>query len=255
MRCALALVLLLAGSACASGRPGPMNARAYDLGRDSFVFANDTLWTRSALVSAAEPQAASYHHRCFVMARSARQFFLHARFDAALPAVAEPAYRDLVRQVVARDPRGDLANTERVVFPGYADLREFSQSHEGLLKDELGSAMGSYFQVGNWRLFFPFTRSHQRRVAVQLQRMLQAGRPAIVHAVRFPIMTINHAVMVYEATETAAAVRFTAYDPNHPDVPLVITYDRASRTFLYPVTSYFWGGPVNVYEIYRRGLF
>lgn len=248
------LALLLAVAACASGRPGPPGARAYDLERDSFAFANGTLWPRLA----AAPDAAAssgYHHRCFVLARAARQFYLHARFEPGQPAVAAADYRARVREVVARDPRGDLAGTHPVDIPGYASLRAFSRDHEALLKDEIGSQLESYFHVGNWRLFLPFPRAHQERVAIQLQRMLQAGRPAVVHAVRFPIMTINHAVLVYDAAETAQAVRFFAYDPNQPDEPLVIRYERATRTFVYPVTGYFWGGPVNVYEIYRRGLF
>lgn len=255
LRCAIAVALLLAVSACASGRPGPAGARAYNLERDSFAFPNEAIWTRPALAQGAAVAGSSYHHRCFVLARSARQFYLHARFEPERSAVAAPAYRALVRQVVARDPRGDLADAHPVVIPGYASLRSFSQDHEVLLKDEMGSQFDSYFQVGNWRLFFPFTRSHQQRVAIQLQRMLHSGRPAIVHAVRFPIMAINHAVLVYDAAETTAAVRFFAYDPNDPDQPLVIDYQRASRTFVYPTTSYFWGGPVNVYEVYRRGLF
>lgn len=255
IRGAITVTLLLAVSACASGRPGPAGARAYDLERDSFAFANETLWSRPAQAQGAAAAGPGYHHRCFVLARSARQFYLHARFEPGRSALAAPAYRALVRQVVARDPRGDLADAHPVVIPGYASLRAFSQDHEALLKDEMGSQLDSYFQVGNWRLFLPFARAHQQRVAIQLQRMLRAGRPAIVHAVRFPIMAINHAVLVYDAAETAAAVRFFAYDPNNPDQPLVIDYRRATRTFVYPPTSYFWGGPVNVYEVYRRGLF
>lgn len=247
--------LVLGAAACAAGPPAPSGVRAYDPERDSFAFANQTVWAPLALAGPAGPPGAGYYHRCFVMARSVRQFHLHARFDPSLPALADTAYRDLIREVVARDPRGDRAATAPVVFPGFADLRGFSRSHEVLLKDGIGSALGSYFQVGNWRLFFPFTRSHQARVAEQLQRMLATGRPAIVHAVRFPIISINHAVMVYAAAATPAGVRFTAYDPNVPDAPLVLTYDRAARTFLYPATNYFWGGPVNVYEVYRRGLF
>lgn len=252
----VAVVLLLLGVAgCASGRPGPVGERAYDLERDSFHFVNEVLWSRPSLADPDAPGSDGYHHRCFVLARSARQFYLHARFDDRLPAADDAGYRALVRQVVARDPRGDLADTHPVVIPGYGNLREFSREREALLKEELGSALDSYFQAGNWRLFFPFTRSHQHRVAIQLQRMLRKGRPAVVHAVRFPVMSINHAVLVYRAAETPAGVRFTVYDPNDSERPLLLDYDRASRTFLYPTTSYFWGGPVNVYEVYRRGLF
>lgn len=254
------IVLLLSVAGCAATPiQEPGHGRAYDFERDSFSFVNEVLWKLPSLTFAVvdppAPALSGYHHRCFVIARSSRQFFLHARFDPRLPPATDVIYRQLIGQVVSRDPRGDLPDARPVVIPGYVDLREFSQDKESLLKAGIGSALDSYFQRGNWRMVLPFTRRHQQRVSVQVLRMLQASRPAVVHVVRFPLITINHAVLLYDAVETPAEIRFTTYDPNNSEEPLVLTYNRATRTFAFPATNYFWGGPVNVYEVYRRGLF
>ena len=47
-------------------------------------------------------------------------------------------------------------------------------------------------------------------------------------------------------------IRFAAYDPNAPDAPATLSYDRATRTFTLPHNTYFRGGRVDVYEIYHR---
>lgn len=256
-RTAPLLGAVLLAAACASVPLEPIRGRAFDIERDSFAFSNDILWVLPTSLEAAPPAPGNtdYHHRCMVVARSARQFFLHARFDPALPQASDAQYRKVVHEIVWRDPRGDLTDDDPVVVPGYADLREFSKQKESLLKEEMGSVLDTYFQRGNWRMTLPFTRSHQERVAGQVLRMVEAGRPAVVHVVRFPVIAINHAILVYAAQETPESVRFTFYDPNNPDEPRVLSYDRASRTFIFPTTNYFWGGPVNAYEIYRRGLF
>jgi hypothetical protein len=250
--------LLLGGCASVPLQPGP---RAFDPQRDSFAFSNDIIWQLPTQIAQngglpPAPGRADYHQHCVVVARSSRQFFVHARFDALQPPVDDDAYRKLVREVVSRNPRGDLDDPRPVVIPGYADLRTFSRDHEMLLKDEMGSVLQTYFQRGNWRITLPFTRAHQKRVSLHVLRMLEARRPVVIHVVKdFPFVSINHAVLVYGATETPTAVRFDMYDPNNPNVRYELVYDRETRTFLYPATDYFRGGPVNAYEIYRRGLF
>lgn len=57
-------------------------------------------------------------------------------------------------------------------------------------------------------------------------------------------------IVVYAAEETAAEVRFLAYDPNDAEQPVVLDYDRAARIFSFPRTPYFPGGPVRAYEVY-----
>jgi hypothetical protein len=187
-----------------------------------------------------------------VVARSARQFFQHARFDASLPAVGETTYRSLIRQVIARDPAREVPPAERIVIPGYASLRAFSEAQPALLQSECGGAWQSYFQRGHWRMVFPFSRAHQERTADGLLAALRQNRPPVVHVVRFPQLAINHAVLVFDAAEAPTNIVFSVYDPNRPEQPVPLVFDRAGRTFDFPRNNYFAGGRVDIYEIYRN---
>ncbi|MGH8457108.1 MAG: hypothetical protein ACRETE_08985 [Stenotrophobium sp.] len=263
---ALLPALLLSAAACATS-PVPRQVvtapldRAFDFERDSYAFANDLIWqyqvaalgNAGALVA---PQAPSdYHHRCFPVVRSARQFLHHARFDPQLAPVDDATYRRLIGQVMSRSSSDDAPDLDPVVIPGYADLRRFSQAKTALLKDEIGGAVDSYLQIGNWRMIFPFSRGSQQDTAIRLLGEVRAHRPPIVHVVRFPVITINHAVLIYDAVESPRDIRFLTYDPNDAQAPIAVTYERASRTFIFPKTDYFAGGPVNLYEVYRDGLY
>ncbi len=249
------LVTLLCG--CASGARTHGAPRAFDFQTDTFAYPNQLVWEYSGATNGQcrthhrEPKP-SYALHCFVLARSAVQFYQHARFEPQAQAPDQGTYRRLVRRVVSSSPRKAATDSERIVIPGYADLRQFSAARESLLKAECGSSWQSYFQRGNWRMVFPFSRRHQQRLAQRLLDGTREGKPLIVHLVRFPQLSINHAVVVFDARESAQGITFSIYDPNLPDAPARLEYDRASRRFLLPANSYFAGGRVDVYEIYHR---
>jgi hypothetical protein len=253
----LSALLLAVLCGCAGPRHATLaNPRPFAFETDTFDYANELVWEYyhddlGKWTSRRREPRPDYTHHCFVVARSARQFFQHARFDAAQPVRDELFYRDVIRRVVALDPRRALPETEKIVIPGYANLREFSDAHEDLLKAECGGAWRSYFQRGHWRIIFPFTRRHQARMAEHLAGDIDRHLPPVVHLVRFPQLTINHALLLFDAEQTADEIRFAAYDPNHPEQPATLTFDRASRTFLLSANPYFPGGRVDVYEIYR----
>jgi len=254
---AMALLMAIALCGCASTRNGmPAGFRKFDFQKDTFTFANGLLWeyhyTNGVATHQRRVPKPDYALHCFAVARSARQFFQNARFDSNQPPVDEAAYRKLVDRVVAIDPAHHTLEKELVVIPGYPDLKSFSTTHERMLKEECGSVWRSYTQRGNWRMVFPFFRSSQEKTAQALLAKVHANTPPIAHLVRFPQETINHAVVVYDATETDKDIRFTIYDPNHPDEPGALNYDRATRTFILPANNYFAGGRVDVYEIYRN---
>jgi hypothetical protein len=248
-------VSLLALCGCAGRRPF-IGERPFDFQKDSFAYPNALVWdyhfdANGKWVHQRHEPPPDYTHHCFVVARSARQFFENARFEPALPPASEATYRRLIRRVVSVDPSRPLPDLKKVVIPGYANLRDFSAAQEKLLKAECGGAWQSYFQRGHWRMVFPFSRAHQERTAEQLLADLKENRPPVVHVVRFPQLTINHSVLLFDAKETNTQILFSVYDPNKPDSPKTLTYDRASRTFAFAGNDYWPGGRVDIYEIYR----
>jgi hypothetical protein len=245
---------LLAG--CATSRPSAAGSRHFIFGQDTFAYANELVWEyhfdeHGKWTHRPREPKSDYTHHCFVVARSTKQFFRNARFDPALPKADSAIYRRRIREVVSMSPRKKLPEEKKIVIPGYANLSAFSQGQEGLLKAQCGGAWQSYFQRGHWRMIWPFSRYQQRQTAVDLMREVKNNAPAVVHLVRFPSLTINHAVVLFDVQETADKIEFAAYDPNSPEQPARLTYDRVGRSFSFPATSYFPGGRVDVYEIYR----
>ena len=235
--------------------------RPFHFEQDTFAFPNELFWeyrcdpVTGKITTLSNNPPPTYAHRCFVMVRSARQFYYHARFDPASPAVAAEGYRRLIRQVLSRSPRQTSAPPDQVVIPGYSGLRSLSQAHEPLLKAECGGPWASYFLRSHWRMVAPTGRRHQEEMAQQLKwSLLERGAP-LVHLFRFPRITINHGIVLFGSTESERDVQFEAYDPNIPQHPVKLMYDRAARTFSFPPTHYWAGGRLNVYEIYVGGLY
>ena len=243
------------------GPPPDRSARSFRFERDTFAFANELVWeyrldpaTGKTATFRNEP-APTYAHRCFVMVRSARQFFYHARFEPAQAVADEQTYRGLIREVVSRSPRRPSADPDKLPIPGYGSLRSFSRERAPLLKAECGGASQSYFLRSHWRMILPMPRGHQERMARQLVEAFPSRVAPIAHLVRFPQLTINHGIVLFDVAETAAEIRFPAYDPNVPDHPAELIYDRAQRTFFFPRNHYWPGGRVDVVEVYRGWLY
>ena len=228
--------------------------------RDTFAFANETVFEYNIPSSKGGPRRraheanSDYTLHCFVMARSARQFFRHARFDPTQHRVSDAEYAELVRRVVATDPREEGATEPSITIPGYPNLRAFSTAHEHLVKELLGGAWQSFLQRGNWRMLLPFPSKQQQATAQELIESLQQNRPPVVHVVTHTL-TINHAVLLFGAVLRRDTISFAMYDPNDPRAPLQLAFDRRTATFRFPTTAYFEGGPVDVYEVYHGWVF
>jgi len=247
-----------------NGRSGINSAlptpRRFEFERDSFAFANELHWeyafdaaTGRTTFTKREPKP-GYAHRCFVLIRAARQFLYHARFDADQSAADDATYRRLIREIVSRNPRAPCERGREVVIPGYDNLRQFSRAHAPLLKSGCGGAWRSYFLRSHWRMVFPIGRAHQMRTAEGLLSEIYRGGSPIVHLVRFPKLTINHGIVLFGADETQAGVCFQAYDPNDPEKPTQLSFDRTARIFSLPANHYWAGGRLDVIEIYRGWL-
>ncbi len=255
---ALSVAVLCGCAVSRAGRPAVAAPTAsFQFERDTFAYPNELVWEyfyddQGKWTTRKQSPKPAYSHHCFPMARAARQFFIGARFDPSLPVTNSPAYRRLIRQVLKTNPRSPPPDSDRVVIPGYASLREFSAAHAPLLQEACGGAWRSYVQRGHWRMVFPFSRSHQEQTAQALLSRLPTDGPRIVHVLCFPELTINHALLVYGARQMPETIEFRVYDPNQPERPASLTFDRASRSFLFPANRYFPGGRVDVYEVYHR---
>jgi hypothetical protein len=97
----------------------------------------------------------------------------------------------------------------------------------------------------------PFSRAGQKKASEVFVRKLAENQPLVVHLVRFPQLSINHAILLAGFHRTEKGIDFIAYDPNTPGDPETLRFDEASRTFFLPSNAYFYGGKVNVYEVYR----
>lgn len=231
--------------------------RRFEFARDSFAFANELLWeyhfdaaSGKTIFRPREPKP-TYAHRCFVLTRAARQFLYHARFDKEQALADGRTYERLVREVVIRSARRLAVPGREIVFPGYASLREFSRGHEALLKAECGGAWRSYVLRSHWRMIFPISRQHQAETADSLLEALQQNLSPIIHLVVFPSRTINHGMILFDAMEKGNEVVFQAYDPNDPEKPAQVTFDRGAKTFSLPQNSYWAGGKLDVIHIFR----
>lgn len=231
----------------------------FDFQRDSFAFANETVFEynipspRGGLRPRHEGNS-DYTLHCFVMARSARQFFQHARFEPTQHKLSDAEYAELIRRIVSTDPREGRPSEPPIQIPGYPNLRAFSAARERLVKDQLGGAWQSFLQRGNWRILFPFPAGQQQATAAELVDSLRQNRPAVVHVVTHAL-SINHAVLLFGAVLHRDVISFAMYDPNDAEAPLQLTFDRATATFQFPTTRYFRGGPVEVYEVYAGWAF
>jgi len=228
--------------------------RQFDFSRDTFAYRNELMWeylvdekTGQVTTRKNDPPP-TYAHRCFVVVRSARQFLFHARFAPEKPTISDAEYAARIRQVVKRAPWERSSESQRIEIPGFAGLREFSQAQARVLKENCGAMWQSYINRKHWRMLVPFSRRGQAMESERLMSRLDFA--PILHVVRFPQLTINHAVMAFDAERTTDGITFQIYDPNLPEAPGTLTFSKRDNTFYLPRTIYWAGGRVDVYETY-----
>jgi len=229
--------------------------RAFDFERDTFAFPHELVWKYhfdadgKMTVSKSDPPP-TYYHRCFVMSRATRQFFYHARFEPDSPPADAQTYQELIRKIVARNVRQSCAENERIIIPGFDGLRALSKAHEPLLKASCGAPWESYFLRSHWRMIFPVPMWYRKMMVKKLKASLPKRGLTIVHLFRFPHITINHGIVLYGFNETEQAIEFEAYDPNIPEHPVKLIYEKGTHQFTFAANRYWGGGPLKVMEIY-----
>ncbi len=248
----LLLTLLLTASACASARATALPAAGdAAVAAPGFVFARDAFAFPNEIRSRHPDVEDLYANYCFVLARGLRQFFKFARFDPAAPRLAHEAYVERVRAVVAHPVwRPALPPGERVVIPGYAGLREFSRAEEAAVKAGLGGRFWTLVHWTNWRVTFPVTRAHQEGVAGEVVDELRHGRLVQLLVTNLPSWELNHTVVAYAYRPGARGLDFVVWDPNDPERPGIITFDRAERRFWATQVYDTRPGPIRAFRMY-----
>ena len=232
------------------------STRVFEFERDTFAYPHELVWrynfdpaTGAMSVCKADP-APTYYHRCFVMVRATRQFFYHARFEPDLPRADIETYRKLICQIVGRDVRRRCREPERIIVPGFDGLRAFSREHEPLLKAQCGAPWESYFLRSHWRMIFPVPTWYREMMVKKLRESLPSRGLTLVHLFCFPKITINHGIALFGFAESETAVEFEAYDPNIPENPVKLVYEKQRREFTFAPNRYWGGGVLTVMEIY-----
>ncbi len=218
------LIFLLAVPALpAYEAPNGPALRSFRYDTDTFSFANETVWNYvggTVQTESSRARKREYTRHCFVVTRGAVQFWKFARFDPAGKPLSREELAARIRQVTERSVwLPALAPAQRVVFPGYANLRAASAAEPGVFQANIGLGWPVYFRAGNMPIVIPVSRSTEARLNGEIGRDLQENEPTIVWLYNFPSLKINHVVVVFAGKRDHDLFQYTVYDPNYADGP------------------------------------
>jgi len=230
--------------------------------RDTFAFANQTVFEyHEGHASLRKPSAVkrdAYNRHCFVMCRTAMQFKKFARFDSHSAPLDDTSLAARVRAVTHRAAWEEpLPEEQRIVFPGYKDLREMSKARRELVQYNIGHGWPSYFRISNARMMFQTGPGYQEKTHARLNAGLARGEVFIGFLTTYPRLSINHSILIYKQkafSPNPGVERYFVYDPNHPESPRELTWSPRTRSFSYQKDWDFIGGSVRVYQVYSKRL-
>jgi hypothetical protein len=231
-------------------------AREFDPRRDVLAFSNDTVLKYTVddagrLHVGTKEKKALLAHSCFLFTRSVMQFWNFARFDPQQPRLSDGEYRRQIRSLF-RIPVWSR-RTERIVFPGYKDLWDFSRANAPIIQQEFGSWRLTYLRPGNWRMACPLVRLMQRGIAEDLFTAVSQGHLRVMYLAKFPHM--NHAVVVYAAQRLAdGRLRFRTYDPNYAGESARLDYVPERNLFDFERRFYWPGGELRAFPVYTSPI-
>ena len=230
--------------------------------RDTVGFANATVFEyregHPYLRQREKGEPKRYTRRCFVLCRTTMQFQKFARFDPHAPPLDDNALAARIRNVTRRAAwETRLPTNQRVVFPGYANLRAMSKARREVVRANIGLGWPTYFRLGNFRMLFEHDSNYHKETHANLNAALERGELFVGFLTTYPLLSINHAVLVYKrkpASQNGGIDRYLVYDPNHPESPRELTWSSRACAFAYQKDWDFIGGFVRVYEIYGKWL-
>lgn len=234
----------------------------FSFDRDTFAFANQTVFEyHEGHASLRRPSATkrdAYNRHCFVMSRTALQFKKFARFDPRGAPLDDSSLAARVRAVTHQPAWAQpLPESQRIVFPGYRDLKEMSKARRELVQLNIGHGWPSYFRPSNARMLFEDGVGYQERTHARLNATLAGGELFVAFLTTYPRFSINHSVLIYKLKSSSpnpGEDRYLVYDPNHPESPRELTWSSRDRAFAYQKDWDFVGGYVRVYQVYGKPL-
>jgi hypothetical protein len=229
---------------------------------DTFAFANQTVFEyhegHASLRKPSSVKKDAYKRHCFVMCRTAMQFKKFARFDPHSAPLDDTSLTARVRAVTHQSAwEQPLPGDQRIVFPGYKDLREMSKARREVMQASIGHGWPSYFRISNMRMVFQQSTTYQKRTHDRLNAALARGEMFVVFLTTYPKLSINHSVLIYKQksfSPNQGIERYLVYDPNHSESPRELTWSPHTRSFSYQKDWDFVGGVVRVYQVYGERL-
>jgi hypothetical protein len=237
-------------------------AAAFRFDRDTLAFENSTVFDYHQGVphlrrGSEKEKTPKYTRRCFTMCRTVLQFQKFARFD---PHGSPLNDEDLARRVrsITRHPawHPPFAPEQRIVVPGYANLRELSEKRGWVLQKNIGLGWPTYTRIGNYRMFYKHDPAYQEATHQRLNQTLSRGELFVAYLSDFPTLHINHAVLVYakKPSSNGRIDRYNCYDPNHQDGPRELAWSEDKKAWDYQKDQEFVGGFTRVFQVYGRPL-
>jgi hypothetical protein len=241
----------------------PVAAQNFRFDRDTLAFANSTVFqyhegvARLRRSSTEEEKTPRYTRRCFTMCRTVLQFQKVARFDRHGSPLNDKDLAERVR-AITRHPawRDAFPMKDRIVIPGYANLRQLSEKRGWVLQKNIGLGWPTYARIGNYRMFYNHSKRYQAKMHEQLNAALSRGELFVAYLSDFPTLHINHAIVVYarKSSSNKKGDRYNCYDPNHPDGPRELVWMTDEQVFNFEKDEEFVGGFARVYRVYGRPL-
>ena len=193
--------------------------------RDTVGFANETVFEYreghpSVRRKRKKGKPERLTRRCFVLCRTMTQFHKFARFDPRGASLDDNALAVRFEMSLGERPGSrPLPKNQRVVFPGYANLREMSKARRKVVRDNIGLGWTIYFRTRNYRMLFEHDSNYHKETHANLNAALARGELFVGFLTTFPSLTVNHAILVYKRKAVSPKTgieRYVAYDPNHP---------------------------------------
>src|SRR5260370_15467976 len=120
-----------------------------------------------------------------------------------------------------------------------------------------GFGLGGLLRAGKFPKVLFDKQKLSEKTHEELEQTLARGEFFIAYLSDYPILHINHSVLVYTHDGKRSADgtdHYLVYDPNHSDAPRHLTWLPAKREFSYEKDQEFVGGFARVFPLYSKFL-